>query len=75
MSILPEIIINTIMLYVSHPATDIINEGPTINDAFGFTILKDDYKLWFRDYDKEFRRQDIAKEKWNKNKTACCSCA
>ena len=47
------------MLFVSHPVADIINGGLTINNEFDFRIIKDDTKMWFRDYDKEWRRQEL----------------
>ena len=46
MSIVSKNIINYIMLYVSHPLADIINEGLTINDVFVFRIDKADYNMW-----------------------------
>ena len=50
------------MLHVSHPLADIINEGLTINVKFVVRIVKAAYKMWFIDYYKELRRQDIAEQ-------------
>ena len=49
MSILPEIVVNTVMLYVSHPVAYILNERLTINNVFYCKIINNDYKIWFID--------------------------
>ena len=59
MSILPEIEVNTVMLYVSHPVAYILNERLTINDVFYCKIINNDYKIWFIYYDIEWRGQKL----------------
>ena len=44
---------------VSHPVADIKQRGLTINNEFDFRKIKDDTKMWFRDYDREWRRQEL----------------
>ena len=39
------------MRFVSHPVADIINGGLTINNEYDFRKIKDDTKMWFRDYE------------------------
>ena len=51
------------MLFVRHRVADIINEGPTINSEFDFRQIKYDTKMLFRDYDKEWRRQELDEQK------------
>ena len=36
-----------------------MNEGLTINNEFDFRIIKDDTKMWFRDYETEWHRQEL----------------
>ena len=42
------------MLFANHPVADIINAGLTINNEFYVSVIKDDTKMWFRAFDKEF---------------------
>ena len=44
---------------VSHPVADIKQRGLTINNEFDFRKIKDDTKMWFRYYDKAWRRQEL----------------
>ena len=47
MSILPEIIINRMILFVSHPVADLINDGlETVNELD--VVKKRDYTLVYR---------------------------
>ena len=56
---IPDHIINKIIMFASHPVADIINEGHEIAEALDFRIIKDDTKMWFIDYDKEWREQEL----------------
>ena len=47
------------MLFVTHPVADMINDGLKINHELKFRMIQDDTKMWFRDYDKEWRRQEL----------------
>ena len=46
------------MLYVGHPATDKINEAREITDV----LLFEKKKMWFIDYDTEWRRQELEEQ-------------
>ena len=35
-----------------------MNEGLKLNNEIDFRIIKDDTKMWFRDYDTDWRRQE-----------------
>ena len=59
MTIPPDHVIDKIMLFVSHLVADIINEGLKADDALDFRIITDDTKMWFIDYDKEWRGQEL----------------
>ena len=59
MSIIPEIIIDKIMLFVNHPVADLINDGLVIVSELDLRIIKGETKMWFIDYDKEQRRQKL----------------
>ena len=60
MAQLPDHIIDRILLFVRHTVDYIINESVEWADELDFEIIvKDDSKIWFIDYDLEWRGQEL----------------
>ena len=60
MAQLPDHIIDRILLFVRHTVDYIINESVEWADELDFEIIvKDDSKIWFIDYDLEWRGQEF----------------
>ena len=47
------------MTVVNHPVVDIINDGLTINNELCLRMIKDDTKMPFKAYNKQWRRQEL----------------
>ena len=68
MSIITEIKVNKIMLFVSQPVADLINDWLGIVNELDCRIIKDETELWFIEYDKEGRELELDEnEKYLRN--------
>ena len=47
------------MTVVNHPVVDIINYGLTINNELCLRMIKDDTKMSFKAFNKQWRRQEL----------------